>query len=69
MFYEEYHSRPHSGGESKTPGQWAEHFGRKVIDGLIGGEQSPEALGNYGRLAGSFARIALDDAAVVGGGR
>lgn len=68
MFFEDHSTAKLGvayGGSAKTPQAWAEHFGRKVIDALIEGEKSPEVIGAYGRLAGSFARIALEDRAVV----
>ena len=39
--------------------QLAERFGRKVIDGLIA-QQSTEYLEHYARLAGSYARMVIE---------
>ena len=44
---------------TKTPAEWAEHFGAKTINAMLGNE-SPDLIGRYARLAASFATIALE---------
>ena len=44
---------------SKTPYEWAEHFGAKAINAMLANE-SPDLVGRYARLAASFATIALE---------
>ena len=61
--YEEYHGRvdvAYYGEPTKTTEEWAEYFGRKAITALLEGRRTPEVIGHYARLAGSFARIALE---------
>ena len=43
----------------RSHAEWAEIFGRKVIDGLIEG-RSLHFLEHYARLAGSYARMHLE---------
>jgi len=46
---------------SKTPAEWAEEYGLKTITAIM--ENKPlEVIGWHARLAGSFARIAMEKA-------
>ena len=55
MRNQEYTEEP-----AKSPQEWAEHFGRKVIDGLIEGRDLQWVEG-VSRMAATFARIHLDE--------
>ena len=65
MYYEDFSRRNIDVAyykPSKTPAQWAEVFGRKAINSAMDGNTPLAEIEEYARMAGSFARIALEQA-------